>query len=111
MSNIFKSVFGWTDPRVVIKKTDVYINTLHPPGHITTEYTDVPTETLKNLWMARFGSRAVTLEHMYEIREEQIVKVAQELMNRNLVSHYTDLKIDTAETHRYYVLERARGNY
>lgn len=109
--SMFQNIFGWTDPRVVFKDAAVYINTLHPPGHITTEYTDVPTETLKNLWMARFGSRAVTLEHMYEIREEQIVKVAQELMNRNLVSHYTDLKIDTEETQHYYVLERARGNY
>jgi hypothetical protein len=106
-----QNIFGWTDPRVVFKDDDVHINTLHPPGHITTEYTDVPTETLKNLWMARFGSRAVTLKHMDEIREEQIVKVAQELMNRNLVSHYTDLKIDTDEKITYYVLGRRNGNY
>lgn len=106
-----QNIFGWTDPRVVFKDGGVHIHTLTPPGHVTTAYTDVPTETLKNLWMARFGSRAVTLKHMYEIRDEQIVEVSQELMNRNLVSHYTDLKIDTDEKITYYVLERARGNY
>ena len=108
--SFLKNVFGWTDPRVVIKKTDVYIKTLHPPGHVATDYTDVPTETLKNLWLARFGSRAVTQIEMFAIREEQIAEVAQELMNRHQVSERHDYRADTDEDTAYYVLEKISGN-
>jgi hypothetical protein len=101
---------GWIDPRVVLKKADVYIKTLHPPGHVSTDYTDVPTETLKNLWLARFGGRAVTQIEMFAIREEQIAEVAQELMNRHQVSERHDYRADTDEDTAYYVLERTDGD-
>ena len=105
-----KNMFGWTDPRSFYKDKDVYVNILHPPGHVTTDYTDVPTETLKNLWLARFGSRAVRLHYMYEIKDEQIAEVAQELMNRNKVSYQSEFKTDTEEKSTYYVLEKTSGD-
>ena len=108
--SILKNIFGWTDQRVVFRKTTAYIKILHPPGHVATDYTDVPTETLKNLWLARFGGRAVTQIEMYAIKEEQIAEVAQELMNRNQVFERHDYRADTDEDTAYYVLENIDGD-
>lgn len=110
MSNIFKSVFGKDPHHVFTGSSSVYIKTLHPPGHVATDYTDVPTETLRNLWLARFGGRAVTQIDMYAIKEEQIVEVAQELMNRHQVSERHDYRADIDEDTAYYVLEKTSGN-
>jgi hypothetical protein len=101
---------GWSDPRVVFKNRDFSVDTLHPPGHVTTDYTDVPTETLRNLWMARFGSRAVEKQDMYVVREEPIAEMAQELVNRRLVSVQIINRMEIDATLHYYVLEREHGN-
>ena len=110
MSSIFKNVFGKNPHYTFAGSSDAYIETLHPPGHLSTDYTDVPTETLRNLWLARFGSRAVTKIQMYVIREEQIAEVAQELMNRNQVSARHEYRADTDEDTAYYVLEKTDGD-
>ena len=110
MSSIFKNVFGKDPHYTFTSPSAVYIETLHPPGLVSTDYTDVPTETLRNLWLARFGSRAVAKIQMYVIREEQIVEVAQELMNRKQVSARHEYRADTDEDIAYYVLEKTSGN-
>jgi len=101
---------GWSDPRVVFKNRDFSVDTLHPPGHVTTDYTDVPTETLRDLWIVRFGSRAVSMSVMYELRHEQIAEVAQELMNRHQIREEKTMRHDVDEISYYYVLENIDGN-
>jgi hypothetical protein len=101
---------GWTDPRSFVKANGVYINTLHPPGHVLTDYPDVPTETLRDLWIVRFGSRAVPMSVMYELRLEPIAEVAQELMNRHQIREEKTMRHDVDEISYYYVLENIYGN-
>jgi hypothetical protein len=108
--SILKNIFGWTDQRVVFRKTTAYIKILHPPGHVATDYTDVPTETLRDLWIVRFGSRAVSMSVLYELRLEQIAEVAQELMNRHQIREERVMRHDVDETSYYYVLENIDGD-
>jgi len=101
---------GWTDPCSVVKANGIYINTLHPPGYVLTDYPDVPTETLRDLWIVRFGSRAVSMSVLYELRLEQIAEVAQELMNRHQIREERVMRHDVDETSYYYVLENIDGD-
>lgn len=78
--------------------------------HINTGFEDVPTETLRNLWMVRFGARNVTLNDIYEIRFDDIAKVAQELANRKLVRHQKINRMEMDATIHYYVLEKEHGD-
>jgi hypothetical protein len=71
---------------------------------------DVPTETLRNLWMVRFGARNVTLNEMYEIRFDDIARVAQELANRKLISHEIINRMELDGTLQYYLLEKEHGD-
>ena len=95
---------GWTDPRIEAPTT------LELHKHVNTGFEDVPTETLRNLWMVRFGARNVTLDEMYELRFDDITKVAQELANRKLVSHEIINRMEMDATLHYYVLEREHGD-
>ena len=98
---------GWTDPRM----PDVGApTTLELHKHVNTGFEDVPTETLRNLWMVRFGARNVTLDEMYELRFDDITKVAQELANRKLVRQQKINRMEMAATLHYYVLEREHGD-
>jgi hypothetical protein len=47
---------------------------------------------------------------MYEIKEEQIAEVAQELVNRQQVSERHDYRADIGENIAYYVLEKEHGD-
>jgi hypothetical protein len=78
--------------------------------HLDTGLEDVPTETLRNLWMARFGARNVTLNEMYEIRFDDIAKVAQELANRKLIRHETINRMELDARIEYYLLEKEHGD-
>jgi hypothetical protein len=84
--------------------------TLELHVHLDTGLEDVPTETLRNLWMARFGARNVTLNEMYEIRFDDIAKVAQELANRKLIRHETINRMELDARIEYYLLEKEHGN-
>jgi len=70
----------------------------------------VATETLRNLWMVRFGARNVTLDEMYERRFDDIARVAQELANRKLVSHEIINRMEMDAALHYYLLGREHGN-
>jgi len=70
----------------------------------------VATETLRNLWMVRFGARNVLLSEMYERRFDDIAKVAQELANRKLVSHEIVNRMELDGTLQYYLLEKEHGD-
>jgi len=84
--------------------------TLELHVHLDTGLEDVPTETLRNLWMARFGARNVTLNEMYEIRFDDIAKVAQELANRKLIRHETINRMELDARIEYYLLEKEHGD-
>lgn len=77
---------------------------------VRTGLEDVPTETLRNLWMARFGARNVLLSEMYELRFDDIARVAQELANRKLVSHEIINRMEIDATLHYYLLGKEHGN-
>ena len=78
-----------------------------------TNLEDVPTEVLRNLWLVRFGGRAVTMGEMHNHRFDDIADVGQELANRGLVSLESIHKPDVMERHNYYVLskEEEDGNH
>jgi len=93
---------------------DAWADSLKPPlelhMHINTGLEDVPTETLRNLWMARFGARNVTLNEMYALRLDGIAMVAQELANRKSVRHQKINRMEMDTTIHYYVLEKTSGD-
>jgi hypothetical protein len=99
---------GWTDPRMATFGNPQ--TTLELRTHISVGLDDVPTETLRNLWMVKFGARNVTLNEMYELRFDDIVKVAQELANRKLVTQNKIHRMDMDEPLHYYLLEKEDGN-
>jgi hypothetical protein len=84
--------------------------TLEVHMRISTGLEDVPTETLRNLWMVRFGARNVTLSEMYELRFDGFAKVAQELANRKLVSHEIINRMELDGTLQYYLLGKEHGD-
>lgn len=108
-----KHLFGWSDYRGAFdfRNRRALVKVLGNPKTIATSLEQVPTEVLRNLWMVRFESRAVNMNVMFELRDEDIVEVAQELMNRYQVKEEMIVRPDTEETRHYYVLERASGNY
>lgn len=71
----------------------------------------VPTETLRNIWMARFGERAVLAKDVYELRGEDIADVVQELAERKLVRSEQNYRADELEVKNYYVLERENADH
>ena len=91
---------GWSDEPTTLK---VHMR-------MDTGLEDVPTETLRNLWMVRFGARNVTLNEMYEIRFDDIARVAQELANRKLISHEIINRMELDGTLQYYLLEKEHGD-
>lgn len=111
--SMLKYIFGWSDFRGVFdsKNQRALFRILGNPKTIATSLEQVPTEVLRNLWMVRFESRAVNMNVMFDLRTEDIVEVAQELMNRYQVKEEMIVQPDTEETQHYYVLERASGNY
>jgi hypothetical protein len=70
-----------------------------------TNLEDVPTDVLRNLWLVRFGGRAVTMGDMHNHRFDDIADVGQELANRNQVRLETLLRPDIMVKENYYVLE------
>jgi hypothetical protein len=84
--------------------------TLELHVHLDTGLEDVPTETLRNLWMVRFGARNVTLNEMYELRFDGIAKVAQELANRKLIRQETINRMELDARIHYYLLEKEHGD-
>ena len=75
--------FGWSDPRMAtaMKQPDEFEDL----GGAHTGFEDVDTEVLRNLWMAKFGSRGITFLQLAEVRGEDINMVAMELYRRKQV--------------------------
>ena len=100
--------FGSTDPRMPNFGNPKTTLDLNMPLNVG--FGDVPTETLRNLWMVKFGARNVTLNDMYELRFDDIAKVAQELANRKLITQNKIHRMDMDEAVHYYLLEKDDGN-
>jgi hypothetical protein len=71
---------------------------------------DVPTQVLRDLWMVRFGERAVLTTAFPLKGTDDIANVGQELSNRNLIRHEKVTRQDLLETTYYYILEKADGD-
>jgi hypothetical protein len=99
---------GWTDPRMANFGNPQTTLELRTYVNVGLEY--VPTETLRNLWMVKFGARNVTLDDMYKLRFDDIARVAQELANRKLVTQNKIHRMDMDEAVHYYLLEKDDGN-
>ena len=97
---------GWKDPR------DAYYDDAPIKMNLSrkTGLEDVPTEVLRNLWLVKFGGRAVTLQDMHNHRYDDIADVGQELANRNQIRQETHTRPDILEVKNYYILERENGN-
>ena len=95
---------GWTDPRAIFDG-DINVNRGRHTG-----YTEVPTDVLRNLWMAYFGSRVVLVRHLWDAREEDISDVAQELVNRGLVTEEMQKSVDQITPSHYYRLAKEDAN-
>lgn len=101
--------FGWSDPRGVLRSGGFARGSVLRPAGTPTQLEDVPTETLRNLWLAKWGQRAADADDVHAAygAGDGILDVMQELSNRNLIRYETlyamdkDMKID------YYVLEKA----
>jgi len=104
--SFFKDIFG-SDPQMAHFGEKPPLE-LHM--HINTGLEDVPTETLRNLWMARFGARNVTLNEMYALRLDGIAMVAQELANRKLIRQETINRMELDARIHYYSLEKEHGD-
>ena len=91
-----KFEFGLNDPRAQKRR----------PLNTPTSLGDIPTTTLRNLWMAQYGTRAVLKEDLLEGIRNKEAEVAQELINRNLVSYEEHGRIDSEAREYYYVLEK-----
>ena len=95
--------FGWTDPQ--FEAGEIKMNVQRNTG-----LEDVPTEVLRNLWLVKFGGRAVTMQDMHNHRFDDIADVGQELAKRNQIRHERHSRPDTMTEQAYFVLEKDNGN-
>ena len=99
--------FGWSDPRAKPYEPDNFkVNAQRKTG-----LEDVPTEVLRNLFLAKFQGRAVSTTEAAALRLDDIMNVMQELIDRNLIRHERHSRPDTMTEQAYFVLEREDGNH
>lgn len=77
----------------------------------TTGLEQVPTETLRTLWFAKYNGRAAPMRQVYAESAEDFADVAQELYDRKLVRYEEHYAADKAETTRYFVLEKENADH
>jgi hypothetical protein len=98
-----RGLFGAMQPR----EPDVISIKPHRP----TTFSEIPTDTLRGLWLAKFGEYAVNVKDLNRLAGEDICEVGQELANRNLIVFEKILSISDIEPSFYYVLLREKhGN-
>ena len=101
---LLKAVFG--DFAEVKIKDEV--DSILPPVS-KTGFEDVATEVLRNLWMAKFGSRGITFLQLAEVRGEDINMVAMELYKRKQVKREVVQRPDVADSKIFYILEKEQN--
>jgi hypothetical protein len=98
---------GWTDPRASeYDDAPIKMNLSRKTG-----FEDVPTDVLRNLWLVKFGGRAVTLQDMHNHRYDDIADVGQELAYRNQIRQEAHGNLDRADVTNYYVLEKEDADH
>jgi len=101
---------GWTDPRGLFGQSngEMYFPCIEVEGGVPTDFGDASTETLRDLWMVRWGKRAVehTMLREAEKNEDPVIGAMQELANRHLVTFEMVEHVDRAERDYYYMLKR-----
>ena len=104
--------FGWTDPRLMQTDRGAYYPKLDIDKPRPTEFSAVSTATLRDLWMVKWGKRAISHEEIAEAdgTEEPILQVMQELANRHQVRFDQRKSFDVTTVTNYYVLEREDGD-
>ena len=104
--------FGWTDPRSMQTTQGAYYPKLDIDTPRPTEFSAASTATLRDLWMVKWGKRAISHEEIAEAdgTEEPILEVMQELANRHQVRFDQRKSFDVTTVTNYYVLEREDGD-
>lgn len=98
--------FGWADPRAKPYEPENFkVNVQKNTG-----LKDVPTEVLRNLFLVKFGGRAVSTTEAAALRLDDIMNVVQELIDRNQIRYERHSRPDTMTEQAYFVLEREDGN-
>ena len=107
-----KYALGWSDPRASYGQS-IPAGPLFMESRVSTQFTNVASETLRNLWLVRFGGKAVSVQHMHSLSEDDnLVEVAQELANRGLVSEEVLHNPEYTTSQHYYVLRNEpNGNH
>lgn len=95
---------GWTDPRGVLGQNWL----LDSVTEDKVKFKDVPTETLRNLWLAAFGDAPVSQDSMREHHEtdDDIFWVAYQLYKRKLVQRLELSFPDRTEVFTGYALTK-----
>ena len=102
--------FGWSDARGIFGNNDYKQDSFKVNKHGPTGLEDAPTEVLRNLFLVKFGGRVVSVHDAAELRNDDIMNVAQELIDRNQIRHERHSRPDTMTEQAYFVLEREDGN-
>lgn len=101
---------GWTDPRGSFGQSngEMYFPCIEVEGGVPTDFGGASTETLRDLWMVRWGKRAVdhVLLSEAEKNEDPVIGAMQELANRHLVTFEMVEHVEKLERDYYYVLKR-----
>lgn len=75
-----------------------------------TKFTNVDTEVLRNLWLAKFGGHAVSLNDLKDL-EDDIIEVGQELANRNQIKFETLHSPTHVDIQHFYILEKDNADH
>jgi len=99
---------GWTDPRGLTQRPSFRRGSLLRVHGIATAFKHTSTETLRNLWLARWGQRAATADEVHAAYAEAdgVMEVLQELYNRDLMKHVVNYVPERHEQTEHYVLEK-----
>jgi hypothetical protein len=76
-----------------------------------TKFTNVDTEVLRNLWLAKFGGRAASLQDLKGLDGDDIIEIGQELANRKQIRFETQGYVDRTEIKHFYVLEKDNADH
>ena len=103
---------GWSDYRGIFGMEQTPPRIPNVTKGSTKDFADVPNEVLHNLWWLKFNKRGVSQLEVIDMRErdEEILYVMQELINRKHVRYEKHFRMDVLEPQNYYVLEKADGN-
>lgn len=76
-----------------------------------TKFTNVDTEVLRNLWLAKFGGRAASLQDLKGLDGDDIIEIGQELANRKQIRFETVHSPTHVDIQHFYILEKDNADH